>query len=146
MLDAQFNGSRPIIAEVGRQTSTQVVEVEEVVEVATVSTTLTLEQNAEEVDFDELRTRLAALYNVPISSIRLGLSGGSVVLTLEIIAANSTDSVALASVVAATTSATISSALGSVAVISSVQQLVRNETIRRNQTLEVLLDCPVGHW
>ena len=73
MLDAQFNGSRPIIAEVGRQTSTQVVEVEEVVEVATVSTTLTLEQNAEEVDFDELRQRLATLYNVPASTIRLGL-------------------------------------------------------------------------
>ena len=145
-LDTLFNGSKPIIAEVGRQTSTQVIEVEEVVEVVAVSTTLTLDQNAEEVDLDELKTRLALLYNVPVSSIRLGLSGGSVVLVLEIIAANSSESLALASAVSATTRATISSALGSVTVISSVQQVVRNETIRRNQTLELQLDCPVGYW
>ena len=78
---------------------------EEEVEVAAVSTTLTLDQNAEEVDLDELKTRLALLYNVPVSSIRLGLSGGSVVLVLEIIAANSSESLALASAVSATTRA-----------------------------------------
>ena len=122
------------------------VEVEEVVEVAAVSTTLTLDQNAEEVDFDELRQRLATLYNVPASTIRLGLSGGSVVIVLEIIATNASESSAIASAVAATTSDSLTSVLGSVAVISSVQQVVRNETIRRNQTVELQLDCPVGHW
>jgi hypothetical protein len=116
------------------------------VEVAAVSTTLTLEQNAEEVDFDELRQRLATLYNVPASTIRLGLSGGSVVIVLEIVATNASESSAIASAVAATTSDSLTSVLGSVAVISSVQQVVRNETIRRNQTLELQLDCPVGHW
>ena len=145
-LDTQFNGSKPIIADVGRQTSTQVVEVEEVVEVAAVSTTLTLDQNAEDVDLDELRVRLAGLYNVPLSSIRLGLASGSIVLQLEIIATNSSDILTLTSAVETTTSESLSSVLGGAAIISSVQQVVRNETIRRNQTVELQLDCPVGHW
>ena len=119
---------------------------EEIVEVAAVSTTLTLEQNAEDVDFDELRVRLAALYNVPVTSIRLGLAGGSIVLQLEIIATNSSDISTLTSVIETTASESLSSALGGAAFISSVQQVVRNETIRRNQTVERQLDCPFGHW
>ena len=54
----------------GKQTAVQLVEVEEFVQTEMVTTSLTLQQTAEEVDIDSMRDRLATLYGIPLSSIR----------------------------------------------------------------------------
>jgi hypothetical protein len=42
--------------------------------------------------------------------------------------------------------ATLSSAVGTIAQCSDVTEAVQTTTVRRNQTREVQLDCPIGQW
>ena len=77
LLDDEYNGSRPIITEVGSLTSPEKREVVERVEVQ-----LTLEQDPDSVDVPELRSRLEALYRVPVVHVTLGVGSTIVHVTI----------------------------------------------------------------
>ena len=88
------------------------------------------------------RLQLAALYGVPVSSIVLSLSSGSVVVEVQIIATAETDLAALEATMAAVNDTVLSSAIGSeVTRAAEILQVIQNVTIRRNETVESQLDC-----
>ena len=125
-----------------------VVEVMEQVEVEGLATSLTLDQSVEDLDLNTIAAQLAALYGIDPSAIRLVPSGGSVVIEMQLVASAGTSLAALAAIVLAVGDAALSLAIGSLAVQSAVisQVAALNETVRRNQTREIEVDCPTGHW
>ena len=145
-LDTEFGGSKPIIAESGKQTREAHVEVTEVILRPAVSTTITLQRSLEDVDAPTLTASLAALYGVTESSIRLELTSGSVILGVQIIASNATNTSALAAAVLSVADSALTVALGGSATRADALETVLNVTVRSNQTVQEQDDCPVGHW
>lgn len=147
LLDSLYHGSKPILASTGKQIVVTVVEVMEQVEVEGLATSLTLDQSVEDLDLNTIAAQLAALYGIDPSAIRLVPSGGSVVIEMQLVASAGTSLAALAAIVLAVGDAALSLAIGSSAVRSAViSQVALNETVRRNQTREMEVDCPTGHW
>jgi hypothetical protein len=113
--------------------------------VAELTTELTLEGSVEDADLPTLAQQLASLYGVPVSSLSLSLSSGSIVLLLTILSESSNAS-ALASVFASVDDSALSASLGSTVHRSGEVQLgFQNQTVSVNSTVMGLLDCPHGH-
>jgi hypothetical protein len=125
----------------------ETVEVTEVVQVEALSTSLTLAQSVDEVDLSVLTAQLSSLYGVPTSAIRLSLSGGSVLLDLQILTSPEKNFSSLAEAVLAVNDSYLSHVTSGSAVRSAaVSQVAWNESITTNTTVERAVDCRVGHW
>ena len=88
------------------------------------------------------RRRLAWLYGVPLSSVRLSRSAGSIILLLTITTANTTAARSIASAVAAVESNALSEALGVVSTVTP--PAIINATTLLNVSTTV--SCPPGYW
>ena len=115
--------------------------VTQVVQLPVVTTTITLERSLEEVDAPTLAAQLATLYGVAESSIRLELTTGSVIVGVQIIASNATNTSSLAAAVLAVGDSTLSAALGGSATRATVLESVLNATVSVNQTVQEQEDC-----
>ena len=131
-------GSLPVQLTVGSISQTTSV----VREVPQLQTTLTLDAEVDNVDLDQLRSRLAALYGVPEADIQLSLGGGSVVVTVGIAAASSSID-DLNATIAARSDEELSQALG-----VNTSRAAATTLGRINATVIAILQsvCPAGSW
>lgn len=151
-LDPLYNGSKPIVNKVGKQTQSRTEEVEVTKEVTKVESQMELDMTMDDFEAERaaLIAALALQYGVPASAIQLSASAGSLVLDFSIdmsLVEGDATSEEVAAAMSNLDNDALSAALG-VNITLSAPPSVTVETVTTTELITTMeeLDCPAGFW